>query len=78
MVLVKTRVAPNMAGEVGIAAVVVIAEAVIRKPVDCDGVDLPVQERPVDTLEATAGKAKLASIESPVKISNRVTVVAIR
>ena len=78
MVLVKTRVAPNVAGEVGIAAGVVIAEAAIRKPVDCDGVDLPVQERPVDTLEATAGKAKLASIESPVKISNRVTVVAIR
>ena len=78
MVLVKTRVAPNVAGEVGIAAVVVISEAAIRKSVDCDGVDLPVQERPVDTLEATAGKAKLASIESPVKISNRVTVVAIR
>ena len=78
MVLVKTRVAPNVAGEVGIAAAVVIAEAAIRKPVDCDGVDLPVQERPVDTLETTAGKAKLTSIESPVKVSNRITVVAIR
>ena len=73
LVLVKTRVAPNVAGEVGVAAMVVVAEALVREPVLCDGVDCPVEARPVDALEAAAGEAQLSSVESAVKVPDFIT-----
>ena len=54
---VKTRVAPNVAGEIRIATITMVAEAVIRKPVDCDCMDCAIQLCPVDTLEAAPGEA---------------------
>ena len=54
---VKTRVAPNVAGEIRIATITMVAEAVIRKPIDCDCMDCAIQLCPVDALEAAPGEA---------------------
>lgn len=62
-----------MAGEVGVAAMVVVAEALVREPVWGDGVDCPVEAAPVDAPEAAPGEAQLSSIESPVKVPDFIT-----
>ena len=77
MVHVKTGVAPDVSGEVGIATVVVVAEAEVRKPVNGDGVNGSVEKSPVDTLEAAPGRTQLTSVQSPVNIPGVVTAVAI-
>ena len=66
VILVKAGVAPEVAGQVRVATIVVVTQTMVRIPVNSDSVNCSVELRPVDTLETRVSGAEPSSVESAV------------